>query len=77
MKKLISKIENWLWIGIFIAALLYFHWLLGELHLENGKLEDAQEQNKQIQIRVEAQLREVTQNITRFLQSQSNLELKD
>lgn len=80
MKKIVRKIENWLWIILLIGALVYFHWLLGGFHNENEILKESQEglgqeieekyqRNKQLQIEIQAQLQEVTQNLLEFLKA--------
>ncbi len=80
MKKLYKKIENWFWVVLLIGALIYFHWLVGSLHLENEKLKEFQRQfsqeieekyqkNKELQSEVQAQISEATQNLLKILQS--------
>ena len=80
MKKLYKKIENWFWVVLLIGALIYFHWLVGSLHLENEKLKEFQRQfsqeieekyqkNKQFQTEIQAQLSETAKNLLETLQS--------
>ncbi len=80
MRKIPGKIENWLWIVALIGALVYFHWLLGGFHSENEKLKESQDQfseeieekykdSKQLQIEIQAQLKEVSKDLLKFLDS--------
>lgn len=78
MRKIYKKIENWLWIVFLIGALIYFHWLVGSLHVETEALKESQEQfgqeieekyqkSKQLQAEIQAQLNEAAQDLLRFL----------
>jgi len=78
MRKIFRKIESWLWIIALIAALIYFHWLLGNFHVENENLKETQsdfkqeleekyQKNKQLQNEIQAQLNKITENLFEFL----------
>ncbi len=79
MGKIYKKLENWIWIIALIGALVYFHWLLGNFHVENENLQEAQkefskeigekyEQNKQLQSKIQAQLNKLSEELLQFLQ---------
>ncbi len=78
MKGGLKKIEDWLWVILLVAALVYFHWLLGSLHAENEKLKDAQEEfskeieiryqkTKELQAEIQSNLNETTKELLEFL----------
>lgn len=79
MKKIYKKIENWIWIILLVCALVYFHWLVGNLHIENETFKASQKQfdseieekyarNKQLQTEIQAQFNDITKNLLEFLQ---------
>lgn len=78
MKKLFKKIENWIWIVLLVAALIYFQSLVQSFQSENKELKESQEQfsqqieekyekSKRFQLEIQAYLNEITQTVLEFL----------